>query len=159
MKYAHRHPTLAADEKASAYISFVYTILLSALIMGAVMVSIAESVDRATLANGQVEVDEVAARVGVTIEALLDLVRHDPDSSYQRLVILSHNSVGYSIVGRGDRFTVTQTAVNGAFAEMIIYNELGITITGRVGSSAQNLLIEYQPVQRELRFSLPVSGS
>lgn len=149
---------LSRAEAGATEIGYIYTVLLSTLILSAVVVSMAEAVNRTHTANAEVEVSEVASRVMVSLEGVLGMVGQHPQMPFQTRVELPHHNIGYVVLGQNDRIKVQQTVLHGATVEMVIYNDEGIDITGRVLSSAPYLIIDYQPGSGVIQLRPPFAG-
>ena len=128
------------------------------MILTAVLVSLTRAVDTADVAHGQAEVDEIAAMMVYGINTVLDLSRQYPGISHQQRVELPQNGVAYVVLGLEDRIMVRQTRNNGATVEMVIYNDEGSVIAGKVLSSSPYLVIDYQPDSDTIHLRSPFEG-
>ncbi len=149
---------LPHDEEGSAEISYVWTVFLSSMILTSVMISLTQAVDSTDVAHGQAEVDEVAARVVYGINTVLELSRKYPEVAHEQRVDFPKSGVSFVVLGLEDRIVVRQTRNNGASVEMVIYNDQGSVISGKVRSSTPYLIIDYQPGSNTIQLRAPFEG-
>ena len=128
------------------------------MILTAVLISLTRAVDKADVAHGQAEVDEVAVRVVYGINTVLELSRQYPDNPHQQRVDLPQNGVAYVVLGLEDHILVKQTRNDGATVEMVIYNDQGSLITGKVLSSSPYLIVDYRPGSDTIQLRAPFEG-
>lgn len=150
---------LCKDERGSNEIGYVYTVMLSSLILSAVVVSVGDAVNENNRAVAASQVTEIAARLAVAVEESLAQIRTHPEQPLLRKVDLVHQGFGYVVLVSNEKIKVTEKVLHGSVAEIIIYNDVGIIITGRVESSAPFLMIDYLPGSGEMLIRAPISGT
>jgi len=147
------------NDSAAAELSYVWTVFLSSMILTSVLMSLTKAVDRTDVMHGQGEVDGVAIRVVMGINSVIDLVQHYPGASHEQRVDLPKHNVAYVVRGLDDSILVRQMRNNGASIEMVIYNDLGYVITGKVLSSSPYLVVDYQPGSNLIKLRTPFEGA
>ncbi len=144
---------LACDREAAQEIGFIYTTLLSALILSAVTVSVSKVMTGNRENTAQEEVAQVLHRLVMAIEDVLETVRAYPDAEVQMQLPVERNGILYQIVGTTTGVKVVPVSPHGPSIARDIALAPATAVEGSLSSTIVYILITYDHTAHVVRLS------
>ncbi len=144
---------LACGEEAAQEIGFIYTTLLSALVLSAVTVSVSKVVTGNRENTAQEEVAQVLHRLVMAIEDVLETVRAYPDADIQMQLPVERNGILYHVVGTATGIKVIPVSPRGPSIARDIELAPATAIEGSISSTIVYILITYDHTAHVVRLS------
>ncbi|OIR16655.1 MAG: hypothetical protein BEU04_01600 [Marine Group III euryarchaeote CG-Bathy1] len=139
---------LVLDDNAAEEIGYIYTTVLSVLVLTSVAHSSGQIVEFHQQTIAQEEIDRISIILLTSIEDVLKVAREYPDSEIKSTIKLNNRGVGFSVNGNVDELSIYSTN----FLKINAKHQLNLSpansITGKVSSDSVHIVVKYDSEQR-----------
>jgi len=139
---------LVLDDNAAEEIGYIYTTVLSVLVLTSVAHSSGQIVEFHQQTIAQEEIDRISIILLTSIEDVLKVAREYPDSDIKSTIKLNNRGVGFSVNGNVDELSISSTN----FLKINAKHQLNLSpadsITGKVSSDSVHIVVKYDSEQR-----------